>query len=347
MPVTQGGCIYPTNAEWRQLQEDLIPLFDEGKRGMEILPFRSTDRNRILLGKPDNIRGMQSWRDLDNPTRNETSGYNYFGSVCEAMPGYWGENSLITERFLTEMGNVEGCGEPVDLGEVIAAWTRVLLERRYTRVEYAIWQALANGLYTAQDVSGQIVYQAQFAIRNFAVPVAWSDILNSRPLDDFRNIQLLSRGTSADFGIAARAFMNRETANALFRNQNPNDVGKAGLSACCTFMGIDIVNQQFAAQGLPQIEIYDNGYIDDFGNFHTYIPTGKVVIVGRRPGGVSLGNYVLTRNAAGCEIGTGFWSKIDDNCGRETPRRITLWDGHNGGVVVEYPNAIVVLDVGV
>jgi hypothetical protein len=139
--------------------------------------------------------------------------------------------------------------------------------------------------------------------------------------------------------------MNRETANLLFSNVNTQDVGRIGLSACCTFMSPEMINQQFAAQGLPQIVIYDEGFIDDNGGFNTYIPFGYVIIVGCRPNNVPPGHYWLTRNAVDCAITTGFWQKLVDTCAYEVPRKIKIYDGHNGGPALEYPRMVVVLRV--
>lgn len=111
-------------------------------------------------------------------------------------------------------------------------------------------------------------------------------------------------------------------------------------------MGPDMVNEQFRAQGLPQMRVYDEGYVDDDGNFFPYIPDGYVVVVGVRPGNVPIGHYWLTRNVVGCDVSTGFWQKLVDNCDREVPRKITMYDGHNGNPALEYPRAVVVLRTG-
>ena len=175
--------------------------------------------------------------------------------------------------------------------------------------------------------------------------VPWSNFAGSYPLRDFRQIQLLGRGTSARFDTCARAYMNRETANLLFANTNPLDVGRVGLSACCNFMSLEMINTQFAAQGLPQIVIYDEGWIDENDGFNLFIPTGYVVIVGCRPNNVPPGHYWLTRNAVNCSVTSGFWQKLVDNCDRAVPREIQIFDGHNGGPALEYPRMVVVLRV--
>lgn len=316
-----------------------------GRVGFEILPFRNTESAQIIFQQPDIFRGLQQWRGLDQPTTAVDDRYDIYGRMCVLEPGYWGEHDFIDEAFMTRAAQPNSCMDTLDLTGLMVTLQQRLLERRYNRVEFSIWQALVFGRYEALNQQGQIVAQATYNIQQVAVPIPWTTILTSAPLDNFRTVQLLSRGTSTDFGSCATAYMNRVTANQLFRNQNPNDVGKAGLTACCTFMGLDIVNQQFAAQGLPQINIYDQGYIDDAGNFQPYIPDGKVVIVGCRPGGVPPGHYWLTRNMVNCGVNSGFWMKVHDNCEYAVPRKIMLYDGHNGGPGIEYVRQIVTLTV--
>lgn len=350
MPVAVQGCLYPTNAELQALQQELLPRFSTDRLGFDLLPFKSSDLSQIIYHQPDIFRGMQPFRGLDKPTRIANQSTNWIGKYCAVEPGYWGEHDQISEEWLTRASRIMYCGnEAVDLTEEIGRRMERLLERRYNRIEFNIWQALAFGHYEALNSDGQIIHQAYFNIPQISVAVPWSNITDSTPLADFRCIQLRSRGTSASFGADAVAYMNRVTANCLFKNQNPNDVGKAGLSACCTFMGPDMVNQQFAAQGLPQIQVYDQGWVDDSDNFYPYIPDGRVIVMGKRPGNVPLGHYWYTRNVLGCTPSSGPATFINDNCNtgnNPVPRNIKLYDVHNGGPAVEYPRAIVILETG-
>lgn len=346
MPQTVMGCLYPTNAEVMALQQELFPRFSVGRLAFNILPFKTTDYSQIIFQQPDIFRGMQPWRGLDKPTQTPKDKWNPFGKMLGVEPGYWGEHDYITEEFMTRAAQPGTCADVIDLTEQVARRQERLMERRFNRVEFLIWQALVYGKYEALSTNGQIIHQAYYNVQQVAASVPWSDFANSTPLADFRCIQLRGRGTSTSFGPDAIAYMNRVTANCLFKNQNPADVGKAALTACCTFMGPDIVNQQFAAQGLPRIDIYDEGFVAEDNNFYPYIPDGKVVIIGRRPGGVPVGHYFLTRNMTGCTPTSGFSQKLVDTCDREVPRRISIYDLHNGGPALEYPRAVVVLSTG-
>lgn len=344
MPHLVHGCFVPTASEIHRLQMELFPRYLDGRLGLQILPFKTTDMPSIILQQPDVFKGMQQFRGLGKPTLHVPERYNPYGTMCHVEPGYYGEHDTLGEEVMTKWGGLQ-CGTMLDLTNYITLMQQRLLERRANRMEYNAWQVLAYGRYTALNQTGQVIHEATFNIQNISAAIPWTNFPGSFPLRDFRAIQLLGRGTSARFDTCARAYTNRETANLLFANTNPIDVGRIGLSACCTFMSPEMINQQFAAQGLPQIVVYDEGFLDDAGNFNTYIPFGVVIIVGCRPGGVPIGNFWLTRNAVGCSITSGAWQKMHDTCDREIIRKITVADGFNGGPALDYPRAIVVLRV--
>lgn len=345
MPVTLAGCVQPTAYELHQLQMELFPRYLNNGPGLEILPIRETEDPFIVLNQPDSFMGLQGHRGLGKPTEQVFPRYNPWGTYRQIVPGYWGEHDQLDEEILTNWADPNRCGQVFDATAHINRLQQRLLERRANRVLYNIWQLLTFGRYTALDSSGQTIFEGQFNIQNIVVPIPWTNFPGSFPLRDFRTVKLLQRGSSVSFGTCARAYMNQETANLLFANTNTIDVGRIGLSACCTFMSPEMINQQFAAQGLPQIVVTDEGYLDDSGVFNTFIPFGKVIIVGCRPNNEPIGNYWLTRNAVGCSITSGFWQKLTDTCEMSVPRKIILYDGHNGGPALHYSRGIVVLTV--
>lgn len=345
MPHLQAGCWVPTNFEVQQLQRELFPRFMSGRLGMEIIPFRETDKAEIVYNQPDIFKGLQPFRGLGKPDIQVAQRYNPYGTYCKVEPGYWGEHDQVGEEILTKWADPGACGGTFDVSEYTSMIQQRLLERRANRIEYNIWQTLVFGRYTALNSAGAVIFEQQFNTQSFTAGVPWTNFAGSYPLRDYRAIQLLGRGTSTRFDTCATGYMNRVTANALMSNTNPYDVGRIGLSACCDFMSLDRINQQFAAQGLPQLRIYDEGYVTDNDAFVTYIPDGYVVVVGCRPNNVPVGHYWLTRNAVGCNVTSGFYQRIFDTCEREIPRKISIHDGHNGGPALEYPRAVVVMRV--
>lgn len=347
MPALVNGCWVPTQAEIQRLQMELFPRYLNGRVGLEILPFKTTELSSIILQQPDIFKGLQAFRGLGKPTAQVPERYNPYGTMTYVEPGYYGEHDQVGEEIMTKWAstNLNNCNNAFDVSEYTTWIQQRLLERRANRMEYNAWQVLTFGRYQALNLAGQVIFEQQFNNQSVSAAVPWTNFAGSFPLRDFRQIQLLGRGTSARFDTCARAYMNRQTANLLFSNVNTQDVGRIGLSACCTFMSPEMINQQFAAQGLPQIVVYDEGYIDDAGGFNPYIPYGYVIIVGCRPNNVPPGHFWLTRNAAGCGIESGAWQKIVDTCDREVPRRIIIYDGFNGGPALEYPRMVVVLRV--
>jgi hypothetical protein len=157
-------------------------------------------------------------------------------------------------------------------------------------------------------------------------------------------VQLKSRGLSVNFGAGGRAYMNRTTFNSLLSNTNANDFGGRKAQFGESINGPLGVNRVMAADDLPQIVIYDMGYIDDTSTFQLYIPNNKVIVVGQRPAGQVVGEYRFTRNANNPDMAPGPYMKTVDDPNR-IPRSIEVHDGHSGGPVMYFPSAIVVMTV--
>jgi hypothetical protein len=88
--------------------------------------------------------------------------------------------------------------------------------------------------------------------------------------------------------------------------------------------------------------IYDEGYLDEAGVFTLYIPNGKAVLIGSRRDGQPVGEYRMTRNANNPGISPGAYTKVVDDPD-DVPRSVEVHDGHNGGPVLYFPSAIVVV----
>jgi hypothetical protein len=348
MPVTLEGCTYPTNLELRTISAELRPTFAENMLGMRLLPEYASNAAQIVIDQPDVIRGIQQYRGLDQPSVHTDAPFNPYGKRCVIPPSYWGEFEKLDEEFLTQGAQFgDQCLGPVDLSDQVMKRQLALLVRHYRRVETNIWRALIFGVYEAYNIEGQLVFQANYNTQVYDAAIPWSDRTNATPLADLRYIRSpLGLGTDADFGVGARYIMNQVTADCLFSNQNVRDIGKQQLSACCTYMGPEVVNQQFRAQGLGTIEVYNNGYPDVNRNFQLYIPDGYVVVIGPRTTGEPIGHYYYTRAVVGCGVTSGPWDMIIDTCGREVPRSIRVHRGHNGGPALEFPRSVIVLRTG-
>ena len=69
-----------------------------------------------------------------------------------------------------------------------------------------------------------------------------------------------------------------------------------------------------------------------------------MIVVGRRTTGASLGRYIMTRNVNNPGFAPGAYTKVitkDD----EVPLAVEVHDGHNGGPALEFPSAIIKMNV--
>jgi hypothetical protein len=89
-----------------------------------------------------------------------------------------------------------------------------------------------------------------------------------------------------------------------------------------TIQSINQANAITAGQDAPRIVEYDEGYYNDSNVFTRYIPDNKVVVIGQRPGGQRIGEYVKTRNANNPGHGAGH-VRVHDRQDRQRPRRPT------------------------
>jgi hypothetical protein len=161
-------------------------------------------------------------------------------------------------------------------------------------------------------------------------------------------VQLLSAGKSVDFGTSARAYMNRVTLNQMLSNTNNADIAGRRTSGLNVVLNLQELNAINAGEDLPTIIPYDQGYLNDTGTFVRYIPNSKVIVVGTRTDGGRVGEYLLTRNAQNAGSAPGPYQFIADSMAGPNPRpprKIEVHRGHNGGPVVYFPSAIVVMNV--
>jgi len=220
-----------------------------------------------------------------------------------------------------------------------------LLGRRLDRIEKIVWDLLTAGTFSVAGPDGVTMHTDTFTLQTASAAVAWATFATATPLKDFRAVQLLSRGYSVSFGADAKAYMNRVTFNNLVANTNTADLAGRRTSGLQTVLTLGEINSVLAGEGLPQIVIFDGGYLDSSGTFQPFIPNSKVVVVGRRLDGAPIGNYVYTRNANNPGLEPGPYMKVVDNEEREVPRLIEVHDGHNGGPIIEFPSAVVILTV--
>jgi hypothetical protein len=334
--------VYPSAAEIAQVAQDKMPRLTQDRPIFELFPVRSVNESLLIWEQLDNFKGLQQVRGLSGePNRVIAVGLRQY----QMQPGVYGEFSPINEVELTTRRVPGTFGAPIDITDLVLEKQDQLLNRRLDRIEYIGWTLLSSGTFSVSSASGGVTHTDSFPIQTYTAAVAWSTTATSTPLADFSAVQLLSRGHSVDFGSAATAFMNRATFNNLRLNTNAADLYGRRTQGLGTFNNLQGINQLLTGDDLPQIVVYDQGYQDEFNNFVPFIPVNKVIVVGKRPAGQPIAEYRMTRNANNPDLAPGPYMRVIDTGEIVIPRSIEVHDGHNGGPVIYFPSAVVVMSV--
>lgn len=335
-----GTYTYPTNSELNAVAQDKLPNLMANRPIFEILPIKNKDSHLVEWEQKDNYVGLQQIRGLNGPPiRVKRVG----GKRYMMQPGVYGEFVVIDEQELTTRRQWGSYNAPVSIDDLVMECQDQLLGRRLDRIEKIGWDLLTAGTFSVAGPDGAVFQSDTFALQTASAAVAWSTVATATPLADFRAVQLLSRGHSVGFGAQAKAYMNRVTANNLLKNTNAADLGGKRTLGLATVNSMPEINRILMGEDLPEIVVFDGGYIDDAGTFQPFIANAKVIIVGRRSDGSPIGNYLYTRNSQNEGMAPGAYMEVirDDR----PPHFIEVHDGHNGGPTIEFPSAVVILSV--
>lgn len=308
----------------------------------DLFPIANVDQHNLEWEQLDDVIGLQQGRGLNGePAKIQRLG----GKRFMVEPGVYGEFAGIDERELT-IRRPWGASDdtPINVTDLVLECQNQLLQRRLDRQEWIVWTLLISGTVTVPAPNGAVIYTDQYTTQTFTSGVGWGTPATSTPLADFRAVQLKGRGYGVSFGSGARAIMNQVTLNKLLSNTNPADIGGRRTSGLATINSPADVQQLLTSDGLPTLVPYDEGYLaEPSGTFTTYIPDNKVIVIGRRRNGESLGQYRMTRNANNPGAAPGAYMKVVDNPDA-VPRTLVIHDGHSGGPCLFFPGSIVVMD---
>lgn len=336
--------LYPTTTELITINQTLLPNLEAQRLPFApggFFPIRTVDQHYLEWEQRDNYTGLQAARGLNGkPSMVRPIG----GQRFQVEPGVYGEYQTIDERELTirrPWGQFNG---PINISDLVREKQDHLLQRRLDRVEKICWDLLFNGTFSVPGPNGSILHVDSFQTQTFAAGIPWTTLATSTPLADLRTVQLLSRGYSVNFGSQAKLIINRTTAIALLGNQNAVDLGGRKTSFATMGNNLAQVNELLSLDDLPNFVIYEGGYLDEGGTFRLFVPNGKALLVGARRDGDVVGEYRMTRNVNNPNMAPGAYTRVIDDPD-EIPRTVIVHDGHNGGPVLYYPSAVVVLTV--
>jgi Phage major capsid protein E len=339
--------VYATAAELQQVAQAKIPNLIAQRPAFDILPMEPVDSHILMWEQMDNFIGLQQIRGLNGqPPRVKKVGAKRFMMT----PGIYGEYQTIDELELTERRQWGTFGQPVSIDDLIMQAQDHLLGRRLDRIEQITWTLLTTGTFSVSGPDGQVLQTDTFTLQTASAAVAWATAATATPLADFRAVQLLSRGHSVRFDQSARAYMNRVTWNNFIKNTNAADFGGKKGMGLQSLTSLGDANTILTGEGLPNIVVFDGGYLSEpSGTFVPFIADAKVVVVGQRTDGGRIGEYRMTRNANNPGLAPGAYMEVIDRGepgpGKIIPRTIEVHDGHNGGPVIYFPSAIVILSV--
>lgn len=334
--------IYPTSAELSTIEMDLLPRLEADRPVFGILPIVQKENYLVMWEQEDSYRGLQQVRGLNGQPPNVARlGVSRF----QLQPGIYGEHTDIDEIELTvrrQMGMFTG---PINIDDLVMKAQTQLLVRRLDRIESIVWTLLTTGTFAIPGATGAILHTDAYTLQTFSALVPWGTSATATPLADLRAVQLLARGHSVRFDQAATAYMNRVTVNKLLSNLNAADLYGRRTPGLGTFNSLAQVNELITMDGLPNIAVYDAGYLNDSGTFVPHIPNDVAIVVGKRTDGGSIGEYQMVRNVNNPGLAPGAYTRVIDKGEVQIPRTIEVHDGHNGGPAIMFPSAVVRMNV--
>lgn len=337
MPTTYT---YPTQKELREIEQEKLPVITEDDEVFDMFPMTDDPSWRLTWEQMDNYLGLQQVRGLEGqPGKVKMVG----SKTYDMEPGVYGEFTEVGEKQLTEARQLGDFNKPVTIDYLVSIAQNLLLNRRLDRVRQIIWTLLTTGTFSVSRADGQILHTDVFPLKTYSAAVAWSTVATATPFADLRGAKLKGRGQSVDFGRKAKLYINQVTANYLLQNTNAADAYGKRLSSGATLNSLEDINAINSVNDLPEIVVYDKGYLDDNGTFQPFIPNGKGVLIGARTNGAKLGEYRMTRNANNPNLEPGSYTRVIDRGETRIPRTIEVHDGHNGGPAIYFPGAIVVI----
>jgi hypothetical protein len=373
MPLVYNDCYMRTPFEFVQLARELLQTTPDKMVGLKLLPDENKANHNFFLLKKRPFKGRLNWRGLDGNATPTRAPFSYENDGCMIRPGYWSEYQEVDERMLRTVSTPGTHSAPFDLVEYERELMFDISMKLHQLKESLIWQALVNGYLEERNAEGLIVWSQRYKITRARFTISACDRQNSTPLADLACIVNSVVGVvGAAFDSDAVMYANSRTWECLLRNTNPLDIGRMSLSACCDAVGMARLAQFFQARGLPRPEVYNGFWIDEAGRSNFYIPTGKIVVVGRRFDNQRIGAFYQAPTLVSAVVpGTGNTSESND---ARSPlsfygeygtfvvrqdntdpasrlqwlgsRRIRWTYGMYGIPVLEYPTSVIVVDTG-
>jgi hypothetical protein len=332
---------FQTPAEMREIDQELMRVATKDDPIFRMMPQRATRFPVVRWTQRDSYSGLTQARSLNGgfPPVVEVGSKTF-----NMQPGYYGESGTVTEEDLTLRSMELATNEPVTVEDLTAEAHMQLLHRQLNRERYIRWQVLITGKFRAFNSLGALIDLASFNPKRFVPQVPWSNLASATPLADLRVIAATyDLGVSTSFAGDAELWMNQTTVNYLLGNSNAADLGGVKVDNS-DIQGMGDLNKVLNKNNLPQVNVYNQSYLDDGAIAGRWIPDGYFLLIGPRPNNDLLGEFLLTRNPSNPgasalplvrTVAKGF--KEDE----EPPASVTCFRGFNGGPALYYPSCYV------
>lgn len=332
--------VYPSNAQLQAIAQEKAAALTTADPLFSIMPTVNVDAALLMWEQRDNYVGLQAVRGLGGqPARVNAVG----GKRYTVIPGAYGEFATVDETEMTMRRAYGSFATPIDISDLVMERQDQLLSRRIDRIRYIGWTLLSTGTFSVANADGAVLHTDTFSIQSYTASIDWSTTATATPLANLRAIKLLGRGKGVRFDRSARLYLNQTEINNLLNNTNANDFGGRRVNGGNTLNNLNDLNAILAADDLPQIIAYDEGYLNEAGSFNLFIADGRGVLIGSRPTGETIADFALTRNV-NAPGGVGAYSKVKDD-EDDVPRNIEVHDGMNGAPRIYYPGSVVRLNI--
>jgi len=278
---------FPTNVELDIMTQEYV-IEREKFIGDKILPFAEYGSQRVRWDEKDSERGMTAPHNMkSDPTIDDRP-----GSVTrEYEPIPFKESDVIKEDELLRARELGTLGGGINLDRTVAQTVRSREDKTFIRAEWLRWKTLTGGFTISEN--GVFVSET-FPVQHYYSVVGWNHPLTAIPLRDGNATKLMFRGTGAS-AKGAVEYMNQTTLNALLENGNQNDIaGFRSQNFTNVNFSLTQINTILTDRGLPTIEVYDEGWNNEDGDFETFIPDGISITIGKRPMGQVVGQFAQT-----------------------------------------------------
>ena len=348
MPITYK---YPTNVALDMVTQEYVAQ-TEKLRGEELMPFADTETQVVQWDELDSERGMTAPHVMgSDPIIDTRPG----SKTREFKPIPFKETDLVKENELLNARQFGTLGGVVDLNPLCGRIAKARVDKNRLRAEWTRWQAFRGQL---SIVENGVVINESFPIQQYTPLIPFDDRANATILREWNTIKTMYRGTGAS-ARGAVAVGNTVTISAILENANKDDLqGFRNENFRNTSYDVTETNKIFAARGLPTLEENDEGYIDEAGNFQTWLEDGELIIFGSRPAGQALGKWLMTPTLHRIQNGMpapGMFEIIEVNgqpsagsqmvnmiqLGQHKNPKIEITGGLYGGPVLYYPRSII------